>query len=133
MVQAAEYRKRDDWPAVGQGLGRTWNGLPDPLVGPSVVEVAGVFLERAANMVLTQDQDVIEALSTQAAQEALADGIRLGCSVGCAQYLDACGDPCEGRAVLGVVVADEVSWSLAKRCCDTQSKLPHHPNDLRDW
>ena len=91
--------------------------MPDSLVGPSVVEIAGVFLERAAQMVLTEDQDVIEALSTQAAQEAFADRIRPGRSVGRAEYLDACGGPCEGRAVLGVVVADEVPRSFAKRSC----------------
>ncbi len=68
-------------------------------------------------MALIQDQDVIQALSTQAAQEAFADRVRPGCSIGCAQYLDACGDPCEGRAVLGVVVTDEVSRSFAEGSC----------------
>ena len=96
--------------------------MPDALMGSCVVEVADVFPERAAQMGLTQDQDVIRALSTQAAQEALADGayhwyVGPGRSVGRAQYLYTCRDPCEGRAVLGVVVADEVWWSLAKRSC----------------
>jgi len=41
----------------------------------------------------------------------------LGRSVGRTQHLDACGGPCEAWAVLGVVVADEVSGSLAKGSC----------------
>ena len=41
-------------------------------------------------------------------------------AIRCAQYLDALSDPCEGRTVLGVVVADEVSRSFSKGGCAAQ-------------
>jgi len=96
--------------------------MPDALMGSRVAEVADAFPERAAQMGLTQDQNVIRALSTQAAQEAFADGayhwyVGPGRSVGRAQCLYTCSDPCEGRAVPGIVVADEVLLFLAKRSC----------------
>ena len=45
-------------------------------------------VERAAQMALTQDQDVVQTLSSQAAEPALADSVGLGCLVGSAQHLD---------------------------------------------
>jgi len=62
------------------------NTLLDPLVGPGVVEVLHVLLHHSGQM--TFAQEVIEALSPQAAQEALANGVRLWRSIWRFQYLD---------------------------------------------
>jgi hypothetical protein len=59
--------------------------LRDALVWSGEVEIVGILLERAAQMALTQDQDVVQTLSAQAAEPAFADGVGLGCSVGSAQ------------------------------------------------
>ncbi len=53
--------------------------MRDALMRSGVVEVAEVFLDRLVEVALTQDQEV-QALTTQAAQEALADGIGLWCA-----------------------------------------------------
>lgn len=44
-----------------------------------MVEVADVSSERAAQMALTHDCDVVQALSAQAAREALTDGVCVEC------------------------------------------------------
>ena len=51
--------------------------LPDALMGARMVEVADVFPEGAVQMGLTQDQDVVQAFSSQAAEKAFADGVCL--------------------------------------------------------
>jgi hypothetical protein len=74
-MQAAEYWVGDDLSTVRRGLRRAWNTLLDALMRSGVVEVAQAFLDRLVEVVLTQDQEEVQAFTTQAAQEALADGI----------------------------------------------------------
>lgn len=71
-------------------------------------------------MALTQERDVTQALSLQAAREALTDGVCPGCSMGCLWSLDSCGDPVDGKTVPGVVLADKIVWPFAETCCIAQ-------------
>jgi len=78
-------------------------------------------------MPLTEDEQVIQAFTPHAAQEALADGIRLRGADRRAQDRDAASrsDAGEGRPEFAVVVADEVARVLPERCGLAQ--LLRHP------
>ena len=86
-------------------------------MGSGQVEVADVLLDGVVKGALTADQVEVEALASEAAEEAFADGIGLGGAVGSAQHLDAsaCSDSGEGGTVLAVVVVEEEAGSLAER------------------
>src|SRR5438874_1569454 len=78
MMEAAEDRHRTDRSQRIRPLLR-WRlreRLAAPLVRPRPVEVGGVLPEHAAEVALPQDEDVIEALAPDAAEEALAQRIR---------------------------------------------------------
>jgi len=53
-----------------------------------VIEVLLVRLHDSVQMAFAEDQEVIEALSTQAAEEALTEGIGPRCSIWRFQWLD---------------------------------------------
>ena len=71
--------------ATTQGAG---DGLPDSQMSSGVVEVVDVLPEGAVQTAPTQDQDVDQALSAQAAQEAQIDGVCFWRSVRSARQLD---------------------------------------------
>jgi hypothetical protein len=81
-----------------------------------VVEVRAVLAQGAAQLALVQDQEVIEALASDAPQEALARGVRARCPDGRAQHRDptARRDAGERGPVLAVVVADEGARGAAE-------------------
>ena len=116
-MEAAKDGMGDNLAAVWERLGRARDGLRDALVGSGQVEVVDVLLDDVVKVALTQDQIEVEALASEAAEEAFADGIGLGGAVGGAQYQDAsaCGDSSEGGAELAVVVVEEEAGSLAER------------------
>ncbi len=75
-------------------------------------------------LILMQDEQVIEALTSHTAQEALTDGIGTWGVIGGCEHLDATGlgNPREGHSKLAIVITDEVLRSLTKavanlRCC----------------
>ena len=68
MVQAAQNRRRADSAlavvlTTGQRLGRR---LAQALVGPGQVEVRHVLAERAGEVALAEDEQVVEALAAHA-------------------------------------------------------------------
>ena len=68
-------------------------------------------------MILAEDEQVVEALGAHAAQEALAERVRVRRSDGRAQDLDAgrLSHAVESRAELVVVVADQEARALTPR------------------
>ena len=71
-MQPTEHGQRRDRPdeAGPEAFTRDRNPLADPLVGPSVVEVAQrVIGEDALQVRLGEDDQVIEALAADASQE----------------------------------------------------------------
>ena len=88
MMKAVEYGNccnAPDWLPLMVVL-RYWDRDPltDTLMGTSVVEVVNVGIDGAPKMTLTQDQNVIQALTADAAQETLAEGIGFWSLGGCA-------------------------------------------------
>ena len=89
------------------GLWPPGYGLLDALMRPRLVEVGDVLLENTAQVLLAQEQDVIEALTAHAPEEAFADRIRTRCLDRCAQHLDP-GSRGDGSEVRTVVLATRV-------------------------
>ena len=82
----------------------------------AAVEVGHMLFEHAEQMVLVEDEDIIEALAAGTAEIALADGIGLRRSHGCAQHPDAARvrDTIEVDTELVVVVTDQEPWALVE-------------------
>ena len=129
VVQAAQDGHRAYRPLAALGLRRQRLGqrLPETLVRPHAVEVGDVLAERAAQVALAEDEQVVKALAADAAEEALADGVRSRGADRRAQDRDlaGCGDAREGRPELAVVVADQVAGMLIVR--GRLAQLPGHP------
>jgi hypothetical protein len=91
--------------------------LADTLVRPAGVEIGYVLRQHAPEVPLAEDEQVIDALASDAAEEALADGVCPRRADGRADHLEAaCGrDPSERRPVVGVVVVDQEPGSGALR------------------
>ena len=101
-----------------------------------MIEVLLVPLHQSVQVVLAQDQEVVEALPSQAAQETLADGVCLGCSIRCSQHLDPCAVSYLGKRIpiLVVVVVDQKARSFCKGSrfaqllgCPLVGWVPRHP------
>ena len=88
----------------------------DTLVRSRAIEVCGVLLEDASQVGLAHDDDVVEALTTDAAQHSLADRIRTRCLDRRAQHLDSAAhrDGIEVRTIFRIVVANQVLRRDAK-------------------
>ena len=76
VMQSAQHWARDElstllWLSPWHWLAR--DCLPNPLVGPGAVEVRLVLLHYAMQVSLAEDQQVVQAFSTHAAQKSLAD------------------------------------------------------------
>lgn len=74
------------------------------------VEVVYIGTEDALELPLIQDQQVIEALTPDTAEEALTDGIGTRGVRGCFENLDATclGNPCEGHPKRAIIIPDEI-------------------------
>ena len=80
--------------------------------------MGNMLIERAEHVLLTEDEDVIEALAPYATEIALTCPIRSRCPIRRAQDSDACapGDTIELNAELVVVVTTEEPRALAEWC-----------------
>ena len=121
MVETAHHGHGEDGrrvlPWIWRCLDGSWNRVRDPLMRPGVIVGVHVRSEHPAKMALVQDQEMIETLPADTAEEALTDGIAPGSMNRSPEHLDSarCRDASYHGAVLAVVVTDEVAGSLAKR------------------
>jgi hypothetical protein len=76
---------------------------------PGSVEGVSIGSQDPLELLLLQDEQVIEALATHTAQEALTDGIGSRGLVRRCENLDATGlgNPCERHTKLAIVITDE--------------------------
>ena len=119
MMQAAQDREGDDLATCVL----CWHGssfllrnlLLDALMRPGSVEVVHICIEHAVELPLMQDQQVIEALTPDTAQEALTDGIGTRGIIRSLEKLDATGlgNPREGHSKLAIIITNEVPRSRA--------------------
>jgi hypothetical protein len=86
------------------------NLLLDALVRSCLVEVVSIGIENPLELPLMQDEQMVEALPSHTAQEALADGIGTWSMIRRFEHLDTTrlGNPREGHAKLAIVITDEV-------------------------
>ena len=90
--------------------------LAETLVGSSVVEVGAELVEDLLQVVLTADENVVEAFASNRADEPLDVAVGLGRPDGRADHSNAgtVGDIIEDAAELGIVVAQEKLGSVAE-------------------
>jgi hypothetical protein len=91
-----------------------WNLLPDALMRPGSVEVVYIGSQDPLELLLMQDEQVIETLTTHTAQKAFTDRIGPWCVVRRFQYLDAagCGHAREIGSKLVITITDEILRTL---------------------
>jgi len=106
---------------------RIRNPLPTSLMRSSLVEVQGICREEAGELLLLKDQEVIQAFSPDAAQEAFTHSISSWGSVRRSKDFDATRDcyACEMRAEFTVVIPDQIFWPFSIR--SRFSQLLCHP------
>jgi hypothetical protein len=80
VVETTKNRERDDFGGAAHRiiptLPRFGDTLGDTLVWSRMIEVPDVFVQDAPQVGLAHEQDVVQTLAAQAADQALADGIR---------------------------------------------------------
>src|SRR5207247_2179232 len=77
---------------------------------PGLVEVLNVGVEHAVELLLMQDEQMIETLSTDTPQKPFTDGIRVRGEIRSCENLDATRlrNPSEAHPKFAVVITDEV-------------------------
>jgi hypothetical protein len=77
---------------------------------PGMVEVLDIRVEYALELLLLQDEQVIEALTTHTPQKAFADGIRSRSVRRCSENLDVTcfRNPREAQSKLAIVLPNEI-------------------------
>ena len=81
-MESVQHRVRHDRATRRRVIGQPWlarDALADPLVWAARVEVGHPLGQDPPEVILAEDQDVVEALATEAAEEAFADGIGVSC------------------------------------------------------
>ena len=131
MMKAAEDRERDDAPLVG-AIGGYRSLLAKSLVRARGVVVARVLGDDALEVPVIEHQQVVEALTAQRAEEALADGVHVRRAHGGADHSDARGpgERIEVGPELVVAIANQEPQRGAER--GRVAKLLRHPSLRRD-
>ena len=90
-------------------------------MGSGLIKVQDIVLEKAVELLLMQDQEVIQAFSSHASQKTFTDSICLWGSIRRSKYLDAtrCCDACETRPEFAIIIPNEICGRLPIR-----SRLP---------
>ena len=119
MIEPAQDREGENLPTCGiwwQWF-RWWlrNLLLDALMRSGSVEVPHICVEHALELLLMHDEQMIEALTSHTAQEALTDGIGSRSSIRSFEHLDVTGlgHPIEGHPKLAIVITDEILRPLS--------------------
>jgi hypothetical protein len=96
------------------GAGTRW---PSPWCGRAVLKWVTYSPRTETKVVFAQDDDVVETLASDAAEESFADGVHQWGPYRRLQDADACDAcrPIEGRAELAIPVTDDELRSLAER------------------
>ena len=96
---------------------RVRNPLPKPLMGSSLMKVQGISLEEARELFLMENEEVIQAFSSHAPQEAFTDSIRSWSPVRSPKHLNAtcCCHPRKTRSELAIIIPNQVFWSFSIR------------------
>ena len=114
MMEPTQDREGEDlaafgiwwhWPSLW-----LWNLLLDPLMRPGSVEVVHIRVEHAVELLLMEDEQMIEALTSYTSQEPLTDGIRSRSVIRSFENLDVThiSKPRETHSKLAIVITDEV-------------------------
>ena len=126
-MQASKDRQLDDLPVAGAHRGHR-RPLAEALVRACGVEVADVLGDHAVQMPVVEHQDMVEALATQRAEKAFADGVHVGRAHRRADYPDAGsnGQRIEGNPKLVVSVANQqlrchAEGVALRSCCATHA------------
>jgi hypothetical protein len=67
-----------------------WDSLPNPPMGPSVVEILLILSHHAMEMPLAQNQEVVQTSPPYATQKSYSDRVCLRCFTGCPHDLNPC-------------------------------------------
>jgi hypothetical protein len=125
-MQAAEHWERDDVP-LGKELRGHRGLLAAPLVRACAVVVADVLGDDALEVPVIEDQDVVEALSTQRTEKAFANGVHVRRAHCRAEHPDAggAGERIEGGPEPVVAIANQEPRRSTER--GRVAKLLRHP------
>src|SRR5438309_2382888 len=121
VMESAQHRARHDRATRRRVIGQpwlAWDALAEPLVGAARVEVWHPFGQDPPKVILAEDQDVVEALAAEAAEEAFADGIHVGRVRRDRDHVDAraVGGVGKVAAEFAVVVPDQKPRGLLVGC-----------------
>ena len=119
MMEPTQVREGEDladfgiwwhWPNLW-----LWNLLLDPLMRPGSVEVGHIRAQHPVELLLMEDEQMIEALTSYTSQEPLTDGIRSRGVIRSFENLDVTrmSKPREAHPKLAIVITDEVLRSHA--------------------
>ena len=92
-----------------------------------LIEVHDVGFEKAVQLLLLEDQEMIQAFSSHAPQKAFAHGICLGRPIGRAKDFDVTrrGHARKTRPECAVIIPDQIFWRISIWSCFSQ--LLRHP------
>ena len=100
-------------------------------MGSSLVEVQHIRFEKAVELLLLEDEEMIQAFSSHASQEAFTHRIRSWRLVRRPKDLDTtgCRNMSKTRPKFAIIVPNQVSWSFSIR--SRLSQLLRHPGIRR--
>jgi hypothetical protein len=114
MMEPTQDRKGEDLAAFGMWWHWLslwlWNLLFDPLMRSSSVEGVHICAQHPVKLLLMEDEQMIEALTSYTSQEPFTDGIRSRCVIRGFENLDVTrlSKPREAHPKLAIVITDEV-------------------------
>ena len=91
----------------------------DALMWSCLIEICDIGMQDTVQLLLTEDQHVVKALSSHTPQETFTDGIGSWRAKGCFENLDAaCGcNSSETGSKLAIMITDEIPGGLSIRSC----------------
>ena len=119
MVQSTQDRKSNDLvPCILSARNRSAlyrDLLPNALMRSCLIEVRHIRIEDALELLLTKDQQVVEACLPHTPQEAFADGIGSWCVKGRFENLDSTRGrhPSKARPKFTIVITNQILWRLS--------------------
>src|SRR5712692_584603 len=93
------------------------NLLLNPLMWSHSIEIRDIGTQDTMQLLLMDDQEMIQALSSHTPQEAFTDRIGSRRVIGRFEHLDAtrCCDSSETKPELAIIIANKVLWRLSIR------------------